>query len=175
MKCAAILLFLVIVQVCSSFGRIKHMQRNAVVKSIRMAGEVNDAVLEKSKFLTYASAAKIRAEHGTPIYVYDEASLRSQGEKALAFPNAFGLKVRFAMKSCPNAAIVQLFNNMGINFDASSGYEVTRAMRAGIAAASISLSSQELPANFKQLIEGNQPLTFKAKYIVSYLNLTQPP
>ena len=65
------------------------------------------------------------------------------------------------MKACPNAAIVQLFNSMGINFDASSGYEVTRAMRAGIAAGSISLSSQELPANFKQLFEGNQLLIQK--------------
>ena len=98
--------------------------------------------LETSKFLNFAIASKIKAEYGTPCFVYDEASLRSQAEKALSFPNAFGLKVRFAMKSCPNAAITQLFNSMGINFDASSGYEVSRLIRAGIAPGAISLSSQ---------------------------------
>jgi hypothetical protein len=109
--------------------------------------------LETSKFLNYDIASKIKSQHGTPIFVYDEASLRSQAEKALSFPNAFGLKVRFAMKSCPNAAITQLFDSMGINFDASSGYEVTRLIRAGTLPQSISLSSQEMPHNFKELYE----------------------
>jgi hypothetical protein len=58
---------------------------------------------------------------GTPAYVYDLATLRAQGEKALAFPNAFGLTVRYAMKSSPNAAILQVFNAQGIHIDASSG------------------------------------------------------
>jgi diaminopimelate decarboxylase len=116
--------------------------------------------LETSKFLNFALASKIKAEFGTPCFVYDEASLRSQAEKALKFPNAYGLKVRFAMKSCPNAAITQLFNSMGINFDASSGYEVTRLIRAGIAPQSISLSSQELPLNFKELY--SQGIEFNA-------------
>lgn len=58
---------------------------------------------------------------GTPSYAYDMAGLRSQGSKALAFPNAFGLTVRYAMKSSPNAAILQVFHNMGIQIDASSG------------------------------------------------------
>jgi Pyridoxal-dependent decarboxylase, pyridoxal binding domain len=109
--------------------------------------------LETSKFLNFAVASKIKEKFGTPVFVYDEASLRSQAEKALSFPNAFGLKVRFAMKSCPNAAITQLFNGMGINFDASSGYEVSRLIRAGIAPGAISLSSQEMPLNFKDLYE----------------------
>ena len=113
----------------------------------------NSDSLETSKFLNFAVANKIKAEHGTPVFVYDEASLRSQAEKALSFPNAFGLKVRFAMKSCPNAAITQLFYGMGINFDASSGYEVSRLIRAGIAPGAISLSSQEMPLNFKELYE----------------------
>ena len=42
---------------------------------------------------------------------------------------------------------------MGIQFDASSGYEVARAMRAGIKASALSLSSQELPADFEDLIK----------------------
>ncbi len=40
---------------------------------------------------------------------------------------------------------------MGLHFDASSGFEVTRAMLAGIPASKISLSSQEFPENFSEL------------------------
>lgn len=56
------------------------------------------------------------------------------------------------MKACPNAAILQTFNRAGLSFDASSGYEVSRAQRAGIAAEKISLSSQEFPSNFQELM-----------------------
>lgn len=42
---------------------------------------------------------------------------------------------------------------MGIHFDASSGYEVMRAVRAGVPPSHISLSSQEFPRNFKDLYE----------------------
>lgn len=129
-------------------------RRSVLSKIFGVAIEKGNAdSLETSKFLNYDIASKIKAQHGTPLFVYDEASLRSQAEKALSFPNAFGLKVRFAMKSCPNAAITQLFDSMGINFDASSGYEVTRLIRAGTLPQSISLSSQEMPDNFKELYE----------------------
>jgi len=41
---------------------------------------------------------------------------------------------------------------MGIHVDASSGYEVKRAMAAGIPAENISLSTQELPSDFAELV-----------------------
>ena len=40
---------------------------------------------------------------------------------------------------------------MGVWFDASSGYEAMRAIRCGVPPSHISLSSQELPANFADL------------------------
>jgi diaminopimelate decarboxylase len=55
--------------------------------------------LETSRFLDAALAARIQAEYGTPTYVYSEKILREQGQKALAFPAAYGLTVRFAMKA----------------------------------------------------------------------------
>eukprot|EP00598_Pedospumella_elongata_P001560 CAMPEP_0184981546 /NCGR_PEP_ID=MMETSP1098-20130426/11215_1 /TAXON_ID=89044 /ORGANISM="Spumella elongata, Strain CCAP 955/1" /LENGTH=417 /DNA_ID=CAMNT_0027505111 /DNA_START=26 /DNA_END=1279 /DNA_ORIENTATION=- len=109
--------------------------------------------VEQSRFLNAGVVQAVKEKYGTPTYIYDRATLVSQANKALQFPNLFGLKVRFAMKSCPNAAILQLFNGMGINFDASSGFEVQRLVRAGVNPASISLSSQELPSNLKELIE----------------------
>jgi len=103
-------------------------------------------------FLTPAIAQKVAAEQGTPCYVYSQATLEAQGKAMLAFPNAYGLTVRFAMKACPNAAILKLFAQLGLHFDASSGFEVRRALAAGIPAARISLSAQELPADFADLL-----------------------
>ena len=56
------------------------------------------------------------------------------------------------MKAAPNAAILKLFSHNGLHIDASSGYEVRRAMAAGIAAEKISLSAQELPDDLKDLL-----------------------
>lgn len=112
------------------------------------------AEVETSNFLNFDLASKIRKEFGTPVFVYDEETLRGQAEKALSFPNAgYGFTVRYAMKASPNASILKLFSSMGIQFDVSSGYEAERAMLAGIPASHLSLSSQELPHNFKELIE----------------------
>ncbi len=70
---------------------------------------------------------------------------------ALAFPNPFGLTVRYAMKANPNAAFLRLFDALGLHFDASSGFEAWRAIKAGIAADKISLSAQEMPNDFLEL------------------------
>ncbi|MEM9160046.1 MAG: diaminopimelate decarboxylase [Verrucomicrobiota bacterium] len=98
-------------------------------------------------------AFQIQDQFGTPCYVYDEAELRSQADKILNFPNAFGLTARYAMKASSNANILRLFDSMGLHIDASSGYEVRRAVSAGIAPEKISLSTQELPADIKELME----------------------
>ena len=110
------------------------------------------AAAEKLRFLTESQVRDIAASHGTPVYVYDEAGLKRQAEAALAFPNAYGLTVRFAMKALPNAAVLQTFDRLGLHIDASSGYEVRRAVAAGVAAEKISLSSQECPDDLDELL-----------------------
>ncbi len=109
--------------------------------------------METLRFLTSEQAETVRAEFGTPVYVYDERSLRANADDVLAFPNAFGLTARYAMKASPNAAILRIFDECGLHIDASSGFECERAMRAGIAPRKISLSSQEFPGNFPELAE----------------------
>ena len=96
-------------------------------------------------------ARDIAARFGTPAYVYSQAALERQAAEALAFPSAFGLTVRFAMKALPNAAILRLFDRLGLHFDASSGFEAARAILAGIAPGKISLSTQEFPEDFSTL------------------------
>jgi hypothetical protein len=59
-------------------------------------------------FLNHEIASQVSNSYGTPLYVYDERTLVEHAKSALNFPNAFGLTVRFAMKACPNAAILKV-------------------------------------------------------------------
>jgi len=87
------------------------------------------------------------------LYAYSLDKLNQHADSCLAFPNAYGLTVRYAMKACPNKAILQFFNGKGVHIDASSGYEVRRAIAAGIPPENISLSTQELPSDFAELVD----------------------
>lgn len=107
----------------------------------------------KSTFLTPESAKDCIDLVGSPLYAYSLERLDKFSDDCLAFPNAYGLTVRFAMKSCPNSAILKFFDSKNIHIDASSGFECRRAMDAGIPADHISLSSQELPSDFAELID----------------------
>ena len=126
--------------------------RTSTGSSVFMAVS-SDAGLS-SEFLTPELAqACVKVAGGTPLYAYSLTKLEQAADACLAFPNAYGLTVRYAMKACPNAAILQYFNSRGIHVDASSGFEVRRAMAAGVPAENISLSSQELPVDFDQLMD----------------------
>ncbi|NQY32761.1 MAG: diaminopimelate decarboxylase, partial [Coraliomargarita sp.] len=105
------------------------------------------------RFLDYTTSRTVADHFGTPVYVYDMATLKANAADVLAFPNAYGLTARYAMKASPNAAILKLFKEAGLHIDASSGYEVRRAVAAGIEPQTISLSSQELPKDFAELYE----------------------
>jgi len=109
--------------------------------------------METLKFLTPEQAEAARSQFGTPVYVYDERTLKEQAREALDFPNAFGLTVRYAMKASSNAAIIRIVAGCGLHIDASSGYECDRAIRAGIPPGHISLSTQEFPDDFRRLFQ----------------------
>ena len=79
----------------------------------------------KSIFLTPELAESCSvAAGGTPLYAYSLSELKKAADECLAFPNAYGLTVRYAMKASPNKAILKYFSGRGIHIDASSGYEV---------------------------------------------------
>jgi len=108
----------------------------------------------QSVFLTPETAKSCAdVAGGTPLYAYSLDRLDRSANACLNFPNAYGLTVRYAMKACPNASILKFFNSKGIHVDASSGYEVRRAIEAGIPPDHISLSTQELPADFAELVD----------------------
>src|SRR5215470_3015691 len=93
-------------------------------------------------FLTAEQAAEVRARFGTPCYVYDRATLEGTARRLLALRAPYGFTLRYAMKANPSRAILALFRDLGLHIDASSDWEVERAMRAGFAASRIQLSSQ---------------------------------
>lgn len=125
----------------------------------KMTATADDIALSKppskSIFLTpELTKSCINVAGGTtPLYAYSLEKLNDHANMCLAFPNAYGLTVRYAMKACPNKAILQFFNSKGIQIDASSGYEVRRAIAAGIPPENISLSTQELPSDFAELVD----------------------
>jgi diaminopimelate decarboxylase len=93
-------------------------------------------------FLTHAEATIVRERFDTPCYVYDRALLNSAARRALDFPHAAGLTVRYAMKANSSGAVLAVFRDLGLHLDASSDFEVDRALHAGFAPKRIALTSQ---------------------------------
>ncbi|PIZ00753.1 diaminopimelate decarboxylase [bacterium (Candidatus Howlettbacteria) CG_4_10_14_0_8_um_filter_40_9] len=101
---------------------------------------------KKQSSITFGSddrLIEIAKKYGTPLMIHDENSYRRYAEEALAVPNSFGLTVRYAMKANSHKAVLNILDNIGIHIDASSYWEVKRAIAAGIALENIQLTSQE--------------------------------
>ncbi|MCX8063951.1 MAG: diaminopimelate decarboxylase [Candidatus Hydrogenedentes bacterium] len=109
--------------------------------------------MEELFFLSEDEVLYIQEKFSTPIFVYDRETMKKSANEVLSFPNAFGLTARFAMKALPTRKILQLFNSWGLHIDASSGWEVERALLAGIPPSHIQLTAQEIPKNLKELID----------------------
>src|SRR5687767_4794037 len=92
--------------------------------------------------LTADQAARVRERFGTPCYVYDAAALETTARHLLAFGAPYGFTLRYAMKANPSRRILRLFRDLGLHIDASSDWEVERALRAGFTPDQIQLSSQ---------------------------------
>jgi diaminopimelate decarboxylase len=104
------------------------------------------------RFLSVDDVVRLGRAFETPLFVYDEASICAAIAQLRALPNAFGIAIRYSLKSNPNAAMIALAASAGADFDASSVWEVLRAVRAGVAPERILLTAQE--AKFTpQLIE----------------------
>jgi len=119
-----------------------------------------EIAMEELSFLSTDQVHTVQQRFGTPAFVYDQKTLENQAQKALSFPNAFGLTARYAMKACPAAGVVRILNRAGLHIDASSGYEALRAIRSGVAADQIQITAQQLPDNLAELV--NQGVLFNA-------------
>jgi len=107
----------------------------------------------KPNFLDNAQVFKIEKNFWSPVYVYSENELEKSAKDFLAFPSAFWCNTRYAMKANSNINILKIFKNLGLKIDASSEYEVYRAMNAWFAPEDISISAQEFPTMAEDLIK----------------------
>lgn len=98
--------------------------------------------LGRTLFLTSDQAAEVRDRFGTPSYVYSRTILEAAARQALAFPAPYGFTLRYAMKANPSFGVLSVFRSLGLHIDASSDFEVERAMRAAFAPEHIQLTSQ---------------------------------
>jgi diaminopimelate decarboxylase len=69
---------------------------------------------------------RLAREHGTPLWVYDAATIRDRVERLRAFDT-----VRFAQKACSNTHVLRLLRGLGVQVDAVSAGEIERALAAG--------------------------------------------
>ncbi len=103
-------------------------------------------------FLNHNEITALAKKHSTPFYVYSSDVLTYYAQQALLFSGPYGTTVRYAVKANPHQQIIQLFDSLGLHFDASSGGEVTLLMSQGVQPSRIALNSQELPINLKELV-----------------------
>ncbi len=68
-------------------------------------------------------------EHGTPLFVYDEAHLRSRCREAVA---AFGEGVAYGSKAFLCRAMARLVHDEGMHLDVATGGELHVALAAGV-------------------------------------------
>ena len=87
----------------------------------------------------------LAATHGTPVYVLDEADLRSRARSyRRAFETAFaeigaGVDVYYAGKAFLSVAVARWVHEEGLRVDTATGGELAVALRAGIPGAHIGL------------------------------------
>jgi diaminopimelate decarboxylase len=97
---------------------------------------------------------ELAQEYPTPFHLYDEQGIRMQ---ARAFREAFswvpGFKNYYAVKACPNPAILQIMKEEGFGADCSSLPELILANEAGMSNEDLMFTSNDTP-----------PEEFKAAY-----------
>lgn len=94
-------------------------------------------------------------QYGTPVYLYDEAGIRDKARKiAGAFSWEPGYRNYFAVKACPNPAILQLLYEEGMGFDCSTRTELLLMQRMSIPGENIFYTSNNTPIeDFELAIE----------------------
>ena len=91
-------------------------------------------VLENDVLVGGVSLVEIAATYGTPLFVYDEATLRARAAEAAA---AFDDGVAFATKSFLCGAMARLAHEEGLCVDVATGGEFDLVRRAGVPASRV--------------------------------------
>ncbi len=109
--------------------------------------------MDSLRFLTPEIITHIRQNFETPVFIYSEKILREQARKVVNFPHHFWLTPRYAMKTSSNANILKILSSEWLHIDASSEYEVYRAIETWIPPHHIQLTGQEMPKDLKKIVD----------------------
>lgn len=88
----------------------------------------------------------------TPRYEYSKRALLEKAAEITSLKTPFGYQPRYAIKANPHSEVISLLHKAGIQFDASSSYEVDYLLKQGIPASNIALSSQQSAHNLEELL-----------------------
>ncbi len=73
----------------------------------------------------------LAARFGTPLYVYDDETLRVVARETLAAFRELNARVSFASKACDIIGVMQVFQQEGLDLDVVSAGEMVAGLRAG--------------------------------------------
>jgi diaminopimelate decarboxylase len=92
----------------------------------------DDVTFERGRLLVGGYyIGELANRFGTPLYVYDEATLRNEARRVLAAFQPLGARVSFAAKACSVLGILRIFEEEGLDLDVVSLGELTAGLRAG--------------------------------------------
>jgi diaminopimelate decarboxylase len=102
------------------------------------------------------SLAALAREHGTPLYIYDEATLRATCREWLtAFRAAYpGARLAYAAKAFFNLSLAEIIRQEGLGVDVASMGELEAALRAGFDPENIVLHGNNKSADELELALG---------------------
>ena len=90
--------------------------------------------LEKNKYTVGGlSVIDLAQKHGSPLYIYDSATMIRQYERITGAFSGTRVKINYACKALTNINVLKLFRSMGSGLDAVSIQEVTLGLKAGFA------------------------------------------
>ncbi len=94
----------------------------------------------------------VATQFGTPLYVYDADSIKSQYNKLInAFPKT-NIKLKYAAKALTNISILKYIRSIGAGLDAVSIQEVALGIMAGFKAEEIMYTPNGV--SFEEIVEG---------------------
>lgn len=111
-------------------------------------------------FLERVSLESLVERYGSPLYIYDAATIRTQYRALRSSFSAIPLEIHYAMKANSNPSILKLLLEEGASIDAVSPFEVRLALEVGFAPKSIlftgnNVHRQELESCIQQQISVN--------------------
>jgi len=108
----------------------------------------------------------LAAKFGTPLYVYDKASIVGQARalKAAFAPRFPKLKIFYAVKANTNGTIVSLLRDEGLGAEVVSGGELVAARRVGVPGSEIMFtSSSKRPEEIELAIRNDSVLNVDSR------------